>query len=73
MATTQDMGSAHGTFARRKLLSFMGLRVTSKEEAVGLDIAAHGEEGYRIVPSEQMPELDVPEPGEGVTVASGGQ
>ena len=61
------------TFLLLKLLSFMGLRVTRKEEAVGLDIAAHGEEGYRIVPSEEMPELDVPEPGEGVTVASDGQ
>jgi hypothetical protein len=34
----------------------MGLRVTDREEAVGLDIAAHGEEGYRIVPAEEMPE-----------------
>ena len=34
----------------------MGLRVSSREEAVGLDIAAHGEEGYRIVPQEEMPE-----------------
>ena len=39
-----------------KLISFMGLRVSSREEAVGLDIAAHGEEGYRIVPQEEMPE-----------------
>jgi Amt family ammonium transporter len=47
------------TFLLLKLLSFMGLRVTSREEAVGLDIAAHGEEGYRIVPGEEMPEPDV--------------
>ncbi len=44
------------TFLLLKLISFMGLRVTSREEAVGLDIAAHGEEGYRIVPQEEMPE-----------------
>ena len=36
----------------------MGLRVTDREEAIGLDIAAHGEEGYRILPKEEMPELD---------------
>ena len=47
------------TFLLLKLLSFMGLRVTSREEAVGLDIAAHGEEGYRIAPREEMPEPDV--------------
>jgi hypothetical protein len=41
-----------------KLLVFMGLRVTSREEAIGLDIVAHGEEGYRIAPREEMPELD---------------
>lgn len=44
------------TFLLLKLVSFMSLRVSSKEEAVGLDIAAHGEEGYRIVPQEEMPE-----------------
>jgi Amt family ammonium transporter len=44
------------TFLLLKLLAFMGLRVTDREEAVGLDIAAHGEEGYRIVPAEEMPE-----------------
>jgi ammonium transporter, Amt family len=44
------------TFLLLKLLSVMGLRVTSREEAVGLDIAAHGEEGYRILPREEMPE-----------------
>src|SRR5207249_4869278 len=44
------------TFFLFKLLSFMGLRVTDREEAVGLDLAAHGEEGYRIIPSEAMPE-----------------
>ncbi len=48
------------TFLLLKLLSFMGLRVTDREEALGLDIAAHGEEGYRIVPREEMPEPDVP-------------
>jgi Amt family ammonium transporter len=47
------------TFLLLKLLSVMGLRVTSREEAVGLDIAAHGEEGYRIIPREEMPEPDV--------------
>src|SRR2546422_2934593 len=47
------------TFLLLKLLSFMGLRVTDREEAVGLDLAAHGEEGYRIVPAEEMPEPDV--------------
>ena len=47
------------TFLLLKLLSFMGLRVTDREEALGLDIAAHGEEGYRIVPREEMPEPDV--------------
>lgn len=47
------------TFLLLKLISLMGLRVTSREEAVGLDIAAHGEEGYRIVPKEEMPEPDL--------------
>jgi len=47
------------TFLLFKLLSFMGLRVTDREEAVGLDIAAHGEEGYRILPAEEMQEPDV--------------
>jgi len=47
------------TFLLLKLISFMGLRVSSREEAVGLDIAAHGEEGYRILPAEEMPEPDV--------------
>ncbi len=47
------------TFLLLKLLSVMGLRVTSREEAIGLDIAAHGEEGYRILPREEMPEPDV--------------
>ena len=46
------------TFLLLKLLSVMGLRVTNREEAVGLDIAAHGEEGYRILPREEMPEPD---------------
>jgi len=46
------------TFLLLKLLVFMGLRVTSREEAIGLDIVAHGEEGYRIAPREEMPELD---------------
>src|SRR2546422_2691227 len=47
------------TFLLLKLISLMGLRVTSREEAVGLDIAAHGEEGYRIVPKEEMPEPEL--------------
>jgi ammonium transporter, Amt family len=47
------------TFLLLKLLSYMGLRVTDREEALGLDLAAHGEEGYRIVPAEEMPEPDV--------------
>jgi len=47
------------TFVLLKLLSFMSLRVTSREEAVGLDLAVHGEEGYRIMPAEEMPEPDV--------------
>ncbi len=61
------------TFLLLKLLSFMGLRVTSREEAVGLDIAAHGEEGYRIVPREEMPEPDVPLLEEGSIVYSNSQ
>ena len=36
------------TFLLLKLISFMGLRVNQREELVGLDLAAHGEEGYRI-------------------------
>ena len=47
------------TFLLLKCLSIMGLRVTAREEAIGLDIAAHGEEGYRILPREEMPEPDV--------------
>ena len=49
----------------------MSLRVTDREEAVGLDIAAHGEEGYRIVPREEMPEPEV-QLQEGETVAYSG-
>ncbi|MBV9019094.1 MAG: ammonium transporter, partial [Ktedonobacteraceae bacterium] len=48
------------TFLLLKLLSLIGLRVTSREEALGLDLAVHGEEGYRISPKEEMPEPDVP-------------
>jgi Amt family ammonium transporter len=36
------------TFLLFKLLSFMGLRVSQRDEMVGLDLTAHGEEGYRI-------------------------
>jgi Amt family ammonium transporter len=36
------------TFLLFKLLLFMGLRVSQREEMVGLDLASHGEEGYRI-------------------------
>ena len=36
------------TFLLFQLLSFMGLRVSKREEIVGLDLASHGEEGYRI-------------------------
>jgi Amt family ammonium transporter len=36
------------TFLLFKLLSIMGLRVNQREEVVGLDLASHGEEGYRI-------------------------
>jgi Amt family ammonium transporter len=39
------------------LKAFMGLRVTRHEEIVGLDIAAHGEEGYRILPRVEWPEI----------------
>ncbi|HEX3641430.1 MAG TPA: ammonium transporter, partial [Ktedonobacteraceae bacterium] len=53
------------TFVLLKFLSFMGLRVTDREEALGLDLAAHGEEGYRIVPREEMPESDAPSQEEG--------
>jgi Amt family ammonium transporter len=45
------------TFILLKVLSFMGLRVKRHEEIVGLDIAAHGEEGYRILPREEWPEV----------------
>jgi Amt family ammonium transporter len=45
------------TFVLLKVLSFMGLRVSQHEEIVGLDIAAHGEEGYRILPKEEWPEI----------------
>jgi ammonium transporter, Amt family len=56
------------TFLLLKFLSIMGLRVTDREEAVGLDIAAHGEEGYRILPREEMPEPEVPMYEEGTAV-----
>jgi Amt family ammonium transporter len=56
------------TFVLLKFLSFMGLRVTDREEALGLDLAAHGEEGYRIVPREEMPESDVLSQEEGAMV-----
>jgi ammonia channel protein AmtB len=56
------------TFLLLKLISWMGLRVTSREEAVGLDIAAHGEEGYRIVPQEEMPEPDLLPQGGGKSI-----
>jgi Amt family ammonium transporter len=46
------------TFILLKVLSFMGLRVSRHEEVVGLDIAAHGEEGYRILPKEEWPEVN---------------
>jgi Amt family ammonium transporter len=46
------------TFILLKALSFMGLRVDRHEEIVGLDIAAHGEEGYRILPRVEWPEVD---------------
>lgn len=36
------------TFILLKLISFMGLRVSKRDEMVGLDLASHGEEGYRI-------------------------
>ncbi len=36
------------TFLIFKFLTFMGLRVNKRDEIVGLDLAAHGEEGYRI-------------------------
>src|SRR5262249_54233376 len=44
------------TFILLQILRFMGLRVNRHEEIVGLDIAAHGEEGYRILPREEWPE-----------------
>jgi len=40
-------------------LIFGSLRVTEREEALGLDLASHGEEGYRIVPVEPMPEPEL--------------
>jgi ammonium transporter, Amt family len=43
------------TFILLKILSVMGLRVSRREEIVGLDIAAHGEEGYRILPRIEWP------------------
>jgi Amt family ammonium transporter len=46
LATT--MYSFVVTFLLLKLISFMGLRVDKRDEIVGLDLAAHGEEGYRI-------------------------
>ena len=46
------------TFVLLKALSFMGLQVERHEEIVGLDIAAHGEEGYRILPRIEWPEID---------------
>ena len=36
------------TFILLKLLSPLGLRVSEKEEEEGLDLAIHGEEGYRL-------------------------
>jgi len=36
------------TFVLLKLLSPLGLRVTEQEEEEGLDLAIHGEEGYRL-------------------------
>jgi ammonia channel protein AmtB len=36
------------TFVLLKILSPLGLRVTAKEEEEGLDLAVHGEEGYRL-------------------------
>ncbi|GHO99078.1 ammonium transporter [Reticulibacter mediterranei] len=36
------------TFILLKLLSPLGLRVSEKEETEGLDLAVHGEEGYRL-------------------------
>ena len=62
------------TFILLKVLSLMGLRVTQHEEIVGLDIAAHGEEGYSILPRVEWPEISekieekVEEKGEGSPV-----
>jgi ammonia channel protein AmtB len=36
------------TFVLLKILSPLGLRVAAKEEEEGLDLAVHGEEGYRL-------------------------
>jgi Amt family ammonium transporter len=46
------------TFILFKALAFMKLRVTRQEELIGLDIAAHGEEGYRILPRVEWPDTD---------------
>jgi Amt family ammonium transporter len=49
------------TFILLKILSVMKLRVNQYEEIVGLDIAAHGEEGYRIAPKVESPRVESPE------------
>ena len=54
------------TFILLKVLSFMGLRVNRHEEIVGLDIAAHGEEGYRILPRVEWPEITDEEEAEAI-------
>jgi Amt family ammonium transporter len=36
------------TFIILKVISFMGLRVSKEDEVRGLDMAVHGEEGYRL-------------------------
>jgi Amt family ammonium transporter len=36
------------TFLILKAISWLGLRVSEKEETLGLDVAVHGEEGYRL-------------------------
>jgi Amt family ammonium transporter len=46
------------TFILFKILTPMKLRVHRHEEIVGLDIAAHGEEGYRIMPRIEWPEVE---------------
>ena len=45
------------TFILLQILTVMKLRVSRHEEIVGLDIAAHGEEGYRILPRVEWPEI----------------